>query len=258
LPERGLPMSIAAATFRGASEMPIVVITTGVRGTATNRSRVNGANPGAPQFEPIEILTSATRDVGKTVTWHRQRLSIAIPDGAGDLLYETVSGFALEPGTYEVRVASRHERTQVAGSVHTYVDVPDFEHQPLALSGLVLFDRQAPIATPPEALKGVLDTAPTTRRDFTPADDVSALVRVYQRRRQSPIPVTVVFRVLDGTREVASSENLLGSDQFASDREPDARYRVPLTTLKPGAYVLRVEASASGTTLHRELPFTVR
>jgi VWFA-related protein len=260
LPERGLPMSIAAATFRGASEKPIVVITTGVRGTATNRSGVNDANPGAPQFEPIEILTSAFRDGEKNAEWQRQRLSIAIPDGggAGDLLYETVSGFPLEPGTYEVRVASRHEQSQVAGSVHTYVDVPDFDHQPLALSGLVLFDRQAPTATPPEALKGILDTAPTTRRDFRPADDVSALVRVYQRRRQTPIPVLIVFRVLDGTREVTSSENLLGPDQFASDREPDARYRVPLTTLKPGAYVLRVEASASGTTLHRELPFTVR
>jgi hypothetical protein len=154
-------------------------------------------------------------------------------------------------------VASRQERADIVGSVFTYVDVPDFESQPVTLSGLVLLDSHAPTATPPAALAGVLDISPTTRRDFKTGDDVSALVRVYQLRRPTPVPITIVFRVLDGTRRVLSAENALSADQFRAGAA-DARYRVPLARLKPGAYVLAVEASAPGTSLHRELPFTVR
>ena len=50
----------------------------------------------------------------------------------------------------------------------------------VTLSGVVLLDRRAPTPTPPEALAGVLDAPPTTRREFTAADDITALVRVYQ------------------------------------------------------------------------------
>ena len=86
--------------------------------------------------------------------------------GPGQLRYEAVSTLKLAPGTYELRVAMRHEPPGDVGSVHTYVDVPDFDEGALTLSGVVLLDRRAPTATPREALGGVLDTAPTTRREF--------------------------------------------------------------------------------------------
>ena len=125
------------------------------------------------------------------------------------------------------------------------------------MSGVVLLDSHAPTATPPAALAGVLEMSPTTRRDFTTADDVSALIRVYQLRRQTPTPVTMMFYVLDGSRRVMSAEIALSADRFRAGAA-DARYPLPLSALKAGAYVLRVEASAPGTSLHRDLPFTVR
>ncbi len=260
LPERGLPMSIAAVPFRGSSGTPIVLITTGVRNGAAARRDSASSTAAAPRFEPIEILTSAFRDGEKKTEWQRQRVSIAIPDGgpADDLRYESVSTLSLAPGTYEVRVASRNERTDMVGSVHTYVDVPDFNSQPLMLSGLVLLDSRAPIVTPAAALAGVLDGAPTTRREFSMGADVSALVRVYHRSRDTSQPVTVTFRVLGGAGEAASSQRLLGAEQFANGNAADARYRLPLTTLKSGVFVLRVEASDNRTSIHRELRFTVK
>ena len=259
LPQRGLAMSIAAAPFRGSSGTPVVVVTTGVRGSAGARVDGRGPNSDPPQYEPIEILTSALRDGEKNAEWQRQRLSIAIPDGgaADGLRYESISTLSLKPGRYEVRVASRQERADLVGSVFTYVDVPDFESEPVTLSGVVLLDSHAPTATPPAALAGVLETSPTTRRDFTTADDVSALIRVYQLRRQTPTAVTMMFYVLDGSRRVMSAEIALGADRFRAGAA-DARYPLPLSALKAGAYVLRVEASAPGTSLHRNLPFTVR
>lgn len=159
--------------------------------------------------------------------------------------------------TYEVRVASRHERSDLVGSVHTFVDVPDFDDGLITVSGPVLFDKRARIATPAEALAGILDAAPTTRREFTTADEVSALIRVYQRRQHSPVPVAIVFRVLDGTREEASVEIPLAADQFAGG-SADGLYGLPLDLLRPGSYVLRVEASANRETARRDVPFTLR
>lgn len=259
LPQRGLAMSVAAAAFRGSSGTPIVLVTTGVRGNAAARPHGKETSTGPAQYEPIEILTSALRDGEKKAEWQRQRLSIVIPDGgaADGLRYESISTLSLKPGRYEVRVASRQERADLVGSVFTYVDVPDFDNEPVTLSGVVLLDSHAPTATPPAALAGVLETSPTTRRDFNPADDVSALIRVYQLRRQTPTAVTIMFHVLDGSRRVMSAEIALSANGFRAGAA-DARYPLPLTALKAGAYVLRVEASAPGTSLHRDLPFSVR
>ena len=258
LPERGLPMSVAAATFRGPKGTPVVLLTTGVRADGASK----GAAPpsqGAPQFEPVEILTSAYRDGEKYVDWQRQRVSIAIPEAPpGELRYESVSTLGLTPGTYEVRVISRQQRAGVVGSVHTFVDVPDFDGEPLTLAGPVLFDSHSPIATPPEALGGLLERSPTTRRDFRSADDVSALVRVYQRRQDKPAPAAIVFRILQGTRVVRSVESTLAADQFAERGAADASFTLPLHELEPGAYVLHVDVSGNGATIRRDVRFNVR
>ena len=47
----------------------------------------------------------------------------------GQLRYEAVSTLTLQPGTYEIRVAARHEHANDTGSIHTYVDVPDFDKE---------------------------------------------------------------------------------------------------------------------------------
>ena len=65
--------------------------------------------------------------------------------------YEAVTTLPLEPGTYELRAAARHERTGDVGSVHAYLDVPDFNRSALTLSGVVLLDRNAPVIEIPQA-----------------------------------------------------------------------------------------------------------
>ena len=260
LPERGLPMSATVAPFRGRSGAPIVVITTGVRASAASAPGGDKRpGPGEQQFEPIEILTSALRDGAKEAEWQHQRLSLAIPDAPpGELRYESVSTLTLKPGRYEVRVATRHERADVIGSVHTFVEVPDCESQPLTLSGLVLFDRSAPTATPVEAIGGVLDRAPTTRREFTPSDDVTAFARVYRKAGTRPPAVTLVFRVLDRTlNEVTGARIALTPDQFTASGA-DGSFKLPLDRLPPGPYVLRLEVLGGGAASRRDVRFSVR
>ena len=254
LPGRGMPLSVTAAPFRSAEGTPLVVVTTGIRSSS------NGSSQAASPLEPIEILTSAFRDGKKEVDWQRQRFSVAIPAAPpGQLRYETVSNVKLEPGTYEIRVAIRHEQAGDVGSVHTYVDVPDFDSEPFTLSGVVLHDASAPTATPAEALGGVIEVAPTTRREFTSGQRIVALVRAYQLRQDQRGPVAVTFRVLDQQlREVSAEPITLSADRFQADGSAEARFDLPLGRLQPGAFVLRVEATRDPSTARREVPFTVR
>ena len=260
LPERGLPMSVTAAPFRGPDGKAVVVITSGVRGRTAVSAGASTDTPGASPLEPVEILTSAFVDGQKTAEWQRQQFSAALPyEVPNELRYESFSTLALAPGTYEVRVATRQERAAVTGSVHTYVDVPDFDGGALTLSGLVLLDRRAPMTTPLDALSGLLDTAPTTRREFRAIDDVSAFARVYQTASQQPKAVTAVFRVLDGDlREISSTQVHLTAEQFTTAGSASANFRLPLDTLTPGSYVLRLDASVGSATGRRDLRFSVK
>jgi VWFA-related protein len=260
LPDRGLPMTVTTAPFRGPTGTPVVLVTTGVRAGDKAAATAPRQTETAPLLEPIEILTSAFRDGDKNVDWQRQRVSAALPPGTpGQLRYESVSTLTLQPGTYEVRVAARHEHENVAGSVYAYVDVPDFDRDPVALSGAVLLDRRAPTLPLPEALAGILDTAPTTRREFAAGDQVTALVRVYQRATQHPAAVNVFFQVVDeALKQVGAAEKLLETADFARTGAADARFPVPLETLRPGAYVMRIGVTEGDPALRRAVRFSVK
>jgi VWFA-related protein len=260
LPDRGLPMTITTAPFRGPDGTPVVLVTTGVRGSEIAAPAPPRQTETTPQLEPIEILTSAFRDGDKHVEWQRQRVSAALPTGTpGQLRYESVSTVTLQPGTYEVRVAARHEHEQVTGSVHAYVDVPDFGRDPLTLSGAVLLDRRAPTLPLPEALAGILDAAPTTRRDFTVSDQITALVRIYQRAGRPPTDVNVLFHIFDDKlQEAGATERLLETTEFAKTGAADARFPVPLETLRPGAYVMRIGITGGDPALRRDVRFRVK
>jgi VWFA-related protein len=259
LPERGLPLDITAAPFRGPDGKPVVLIATGVRGRAPVPAAIAGA-PGASSLEPVEILTSAFVDGQKTVEWQRQQFSAALPDEiANQLRYESFSTLALAPGAYEVRVATRQERAGAVGSVHTFVDVPDFDGGALTLSGLILLDRRAPSTTPIDSLAWLVDTAPTTRREFRAGDKVSAFARVYQRAGALPKGTAVVVSVLNrDLKEVSSTRIDLTADQFATAGSADVKFELPLDALKPGAYVLRLDASSGSLNGRRDLRFDVR
>ena len=156
-------------------------------------------------------------------------------------------------------MAARHEHENVAGSVYAYVDVPDFDRDPLTLSGAVLLDRRAPTLPLPEALSSILDTAPTTRRDFAASDQITALVRVDQRSSRQPTTVKVSFRVFDeALKEVSITEKLLETAEFAKTGAADASFPVPLETLRPGAYVLRVGITEGDPFLRRDVRFSVK
>ena len=144
----------------------------------------------------------------------------------------------------------------MTGTVHTYVDVPDFDTLPLALSGVVLQDSDGRTITPPEAIGDVLADPPTARRRFASTDQVAAVAKVYQTAG-SPSGVTVTFRVLDrDERQVRNERVLLEAGEFTRGAA-DLKFELPLGDLPLGAYALVVEAATGDATVRREVLFTV-
>jgi hypothetical protein len=155
-----------------------------------------------------------------------------------------------------LRVAVRQGHPGLTGTVHTYVDVPDFDKLPLALSGVVLQDSDGRTITPPEAIGDVLPDPPTVRRRFASTDQVDAVAKVYQVGG-SPSRVTVTFRVLDrDERQVRRERVSLEGGEFIKGAA-DVKFGLPLGELPPGAYALVVEAAKGDATVRRDVLFTV-
>jgi VWFA-related protein len=260
LQRTGLPLVLTAAPFRGSrGGEAAVVLSVGVEaGPNDAPGRGKAEDAGAdPRFEEIEILSGAFSSDGKPAPWHRQKVQLVVPDAkAGALLYEAASKLDLMPGRYELRVAVRQGRPGVTGTVHTYVDVPDFDKLPVALSGIVLQDSDGRTITPPEAFGEVLADPPTARRRFASTDHVAAVAKVYQAAA-SPSGVSVTFRVFDrDERQVHSQRVLLEAGEFTGSAA-DLKFELPLSDLAPGAYALVVDAAKGEATARREVLFTV-
>lgn len=257
LPRRELPLVLAAAPFRAPDgQGAALVLAIGVMAGAGEPLETSAPETEADSMEKVEILAAAFPEHRGTAEWHRQTLAISVPRRApGDIEYEALSTLALPPGRYELRVAARAERHGLTGTVHTHVDIPEFDDA-LSLSGVVLHDPRAPTATPVDALGEVLAHAPTARRAFTAGDAVTAIVRVYQPRANPD--GTIAFRVVDRDGHArASAEIPLAAAQF-HDGSTEVRFPVPLQRLRPGPFVLSVEATAGRTTARRGVPFTVK
>ena len=162
----------------------------------------------------------------------------------------------MKPGSYEIRVAARQGQADDVGSVHTYVEVPDFEGARVTSPGPSC-STPAPRLRPRSRRSRVFsNTSPTTRRDFTAADRITALVRIYQASAHPPS--SVVFRILDKALRRSARAEAPISPEFAETGAADARFLLPLETLQPGAYLLRIALIDGGSALRRDVRFTVK
>jgi VWFA-related protein len=260
LPDNTLPLTLAPLPLgASAGNGATVLLPLGVR-AAPPALEPASSTPTGPETERIEVFAAAFDRHGRNAEWTRHRFELTAPARPpGELQYEVVPSLNLPPGAYEVRVAVRHERGGGTGTVYAFVDVPDFENDPVTLSGLLLWDPAAPSATPVDMLGNLLQHPPTTRRAFAEHDSVAAFVRVYQGRKMAPESVTIAWRIRDHAGEsVAERIEEVPASRFESDAFAETTFNLPLGAIGPGTYVLLVEAARGGTTAVRQLVFSVK
>jgi VWFA-related protein len=196
----------------------------------------------------------------------KQRASEAVnadvvlkPTRTGEATYELLSRMALKPGRYQIRTAVQSSLREKTGSVFYDIEVPDFSNGRLALSGVVVSVAPERVVAPRDKLAAVVPVIPTCRRDFRPDDQVSAYLQLYQPGNQPLSPVELAVTVTDSTGvRLTERHDTLAADRFAKDRTVGTRLDVPVANLRPGLYLLTIEAAQQKVTLRRQVRFTVR
>jgi VWFA-related protein len=252
LPRPDVPLGVVVAPFAltGREEAGVAVVLGVRQQVASDRS---GSN------QPVKVLAAAFDRHGRSVQSVEQTVGVELPSNAsGDAPYEVLSRLTLKPGHYEVRVALDAGAAERA-SVYTDVDVPDFAEQRLSLSGVFVAASPAPPSTPVDVFKDLLPIVPTARREFARTSRASVFLRVYQRAKNAPQPVSVTAQIQDTAgRALMKDAATLEATQFASSHAADYRIALPLERLNPGEYLMSLEAAQGEHSARRAVRFTVR
>jgi len=248
-PRKAVPLSITAAPFATAD---------GTGATAAIVLHVRQDEAG--MTGTVDVLAGAFDRFGKGRDFQRQTVTVSPPlNGNGEFEYEVLSKLPLEPGRYEIRAALEDATKHRTGSVYTYVEVPNFAKEPLSVSGVVVDARPAVPSTPPVAFAGFLPVTPRARRTFGRNEEAAAFMRIYQARDRGLAAVSVAARILDADdRAVFQQTTSMRPADFGGDYAADYTLELPLSQLRPGEHLLRVEAMRGASQVRREFRFTVK
>jgi VWFA-related protein len=254
LQRNGLTMTVQAAPFRGASRQASVAVAVEV-----DASRLHFTEqPNKTFADSIELSLFALDERGRQHggTFYQFNLTLR-PE-----TFERVRGsivrmnprIELPAGRYQLRVGVRESGAGEMGSVFYDLTVPDYRARGIALSGLLLTDQAARTQFTPQPDQELpADSLPapaTSRRTFSRNDVLRVFAELYDNvdsRNAARIEVVTSLVGEGGAAAFSSRETFGGGTgrDVKSSRIPIAK-EIPLTGLKPGAYVLRVEARALG------------
>ncbi len=265
LPKADVALQLAAAPLAVAGKREAAVaIAVGVR-------QATPARDAAHLADDVDMQVNAYDPEGKLRASRRLTGRVTLrADSQAAAEYDMITRLDLAPGRYQLRVALHSSLQGKSGSVFYDLDVPDFAALPLALSGVVVTANPGSVAAPKDALAGLLPVAPTSSRAFGKDQQVTALMRVYQRAGRAggaggaggdealaPVPMSVMIFDATGAM-VFDASPTLAVERFARDRAADCAFDLPIANLQPGPHLLRIEARLGDTTARRDVRFEVR
>jgi VWFA-related protein len=275
IPKTDLEMQVSAVPFAlPGDKRAAIAVVLGVRQNAPTRATrlVNNVDLRAAAFSPDGRQRASSR---KSVP-----VTLNTPGFGSTIGYELMLRLELAPGRYQLRVAaetSMHgiqlgprapevsllppdaDTSGKSGSVYCDLDVPDFANAALSLSGVVLSVTPAVASGPKDALASIMPVVPTTLREFTSDDHLTAFVRAYQGGKDALVATRLDVRIVDGQdAKVFETTETLTADRFAKERAAEYSLEVPIGTLKSGPHLLTIEAKAGGKTARRDVRFEVR
>jgi VWFA-related protein len=253
VPDGSFPMRVALAPFvMPGKKDPTITIALGLsQPPVTTRS-----------IFAVEIQTNAYTADGRPKfvgQRHTAVITIAPAKGTDAARYDLLTQISLPPGIYQLRLSASRAADHVLGSLYADVEVPDFT-APLAVSGVIVEGVPTGATAPMGAFDSFLPVVPTTNREFRPADDVTAFVRIYQGGTASAKPVEVRTRIVnESDAEVGIGKDTVpGGDFRVGGRAADYRFAVPVRTLPPGAYLLTMDFDLDGKVVQRSVQFKVK
>jgi hypothetical protein len=191
----------------------------------------------------------------KAVATDKQSFSTIL--AAGESTYDVFTRLTVPPGHYVVNVTVKVE-DQRSGTAIEELDVPDFAHNRLTATGVLVRAIPAPPAGPETAYDGLLPWTPTGSRMFASRDRLSVWLRICEGGSEALEPVRVRAQLRTETgRNVATNLARMDRSAFEAGRSAPYLFEVPLERLPPGQYVLAIDLSAGGASVTREVHFGV-
>jgi VWFA-related protein len=247
--QRGVPLKVFAAAYKGADKNASVAIVLSVDPSGLDLVEKDGVFSGE-----LEIATGATSGKGKVISgeYHIAKLALK-PDSMERAKREglqVLTELRLPPGRYQIRAAVGN-RINKAGSVVYDVEVPDFSKGPLVMSGVALTSKAASHALtvrPKDPLRDFLPGPATSIREFDASDSIALFVEVYDNRRPSAahtLDFTATLRADDGRVVQTTSEQRSSKELRGSAGGYGFTPELSLEGAAPGLYVIHLEAQAN-------------
>jgi len=248
MPVKGLPLHVNAVVFRavaGSEHAAFVVL--------GFEPRANGR--GGPRADASVDIFIGAFDLHANLKAAR-RETIQVRDSSSGV--EIAFALKLKPGPYELRAGAAAGGDQV-GSVVTYVDVPDFGKEGLALSGLALTTIPPGSGTVVDGADDLLPFVPTARRTFAPYETLRSYLKVYQGGTDAIARVQLEVRIYDTHGQVMlNAGGPLDAGRWNADRSAAFGLDMPLAGLAPGEYLLSLSVAEGKRTARRDVRFTVK
>ncbi len=196
-----------------------------------------------------KIKASFQRPIKITGTW--------LPAAHGNLVVNETIDLPTEKLSLRVGVTSR--ALKKTGTAHIWVDPPDFTNKKLQMSGIVSGTSAMALdaAMGLDTIRGIVPFQPTTSRTFSATETLRLFARLTWDSKPDNASVTIAITGAASPAPLHLTVN--GQIAAGGHREGVLDTILPLASLAPGAYVLRVEATQPGAKpAIREVPFDVR
>ena len=259
LPRAGLPLRVQTVTFKGDGKKRAVHLIVEVLGRPLSFQERSG------RFEErIDLALLTVDDRARAGNGRSTTMELRLPPADLGRVRATgvrwLSRLDLPPGRHQLRIAGRALHSGLTGMVTHAIDVPAFDPDRLALSGVTLTSLPAVLSVTRGDgwLRGILETPPAATRSFVAGDRITAGLEVYvPAAARSGVDVSVHVASAEGSRSHTVRRTL--DPQPAGPRTEAIAFPIDTAALPPGPYVLHLIATRRGSqeSAERAVPFDV-
>lgn len=265
----GLTISAFAAPFKGAGVNDAIAMAIEVDGSALTFTK----RPDGLFANELEISLFAADTDGKIKDGARDVISLSLKPQTYEVVrqsaFRVIRRIQVPPGKYQLRIGARESGGGKIGTVIYDLVAPDFTKGNVTMSGIALASASGsriPTASPDPSVnefKDVLPAPPSASRDFPRQDTLAVFAEIYDNVGKTPHRVEITASVLADDGKVVHTT----SDQRKSEELQGATggygytTTIPLATLAPGRYVLRLTATSllgKPEPVTREIEFRIR
>lgn len=256
MPISDLPLRLTALPLVGAGKLSTVAVALEVTAPTAGMKSGDAAVSDDVSYSLLVVDDKKARVTSRV--GNAARVNIEGREGSGampdSVTYQVPLTIELAPGRYQLRASAASKRLGTGGSVFYDVTVPDYSMSPLLLSGVALGYASGPRVPVGRTTTSAaaLPFSPTLDREFAYTDTLRVFFVVSRQNLQSNVALTIA--VVD-----AENSPLLALDRVVAPGAPNnVDVELPLKTLGPGTYRLRVTATDSRNVARTETAIVIK